>query len=98
MLSCRGKPAGSALGGNSVCHGSVDKGEQHGTTAVDEECGAKIAVDDGVDEVTALRELLERKNEDLRMAALIGQRLLDTQEELAAELEVRHRCSCPKHY
>lgn len=50
-------------------------------------------------EVAILRELVERHEADLKMAALIGQRLLDTQEELSAELEVhakseRERLNC----
>ncbi|CBN76731.1 hypothetical protein Esi_0000_0540 [Ectocarpus siliculosus] len=38
-------------------------------------------------EVVALRELVQRQQEDLETAALIGQRLLDRVEELSASLE-----------
>lgn len=46
---------------------------------------------DDDDEITTLRQAVQHQEEDLRMAALIGQKLLDTQEELSAELEVGRR-------
>lgn len=46
-------------------------------------------VEELLDEVAALHERLQGRDEDLRMAAIIGQRLLDTQEELSADLEAR---------
>lgn len=54
---------------------------------IDGEYGDSLVINDE-DEVATLRELLRHKEEDLRMAAMIGQRLLDKQEELAADLEV----------
>lgn len=41
------------------------------------------------EDIVALRELLQSREEDLRMAAIIGQRLLDTQEALTVDLEVQ---------
>ncbi|CAM9682060.1 unnamed protein product [Ectocarpus sp. 12 AP-2014] len=43
--------------------------------------------EDDATEVVALRELVQRQQEDLETAALIGQRLLDRVEELSASLE-----------
>ncbi len=44
---------------------------------------------DGVsDELAALRELISTQRDDLRTAASIGQRLVDGNDELSAQLEV----------
>lgn len=49
----------------------------------------------GADEVAALRELVQQQKEDLETAASIGQRLLDSNDDLSTKLEVGnyfHRC------
>lgn len=40
------------------------------------------------EDIFALQELLQSREDDLRMAAIIGQKLLDTQESLTVDLEV----------
>lgn len=44
--------------------------------------------DDVPDELASLRELISTQRDDLRTAALIGQRLVDANDELSAQLEV----------
>lgn len=82
------RPASSSL------HGTLDEegGERHhrggaATCTAETAAAGRDVVD--ADEVSALRELVRRGEEDLQTAAIIGQRLLETQEELSAELEVR---------
>lgn len=77
--------------GESGRYGSTDRGECPGALDVDDEDdNPTTATDtDGTsDDVAALRELVHHQKEDLEMAALIGQRLLDSNEELSAKLEV----------
>ena len=92
-----GTHAVAASAERSERHGSyVDEGEGTGLTedTVKRNRGGGAEVtsdddgDDDVDDVSLLRELTRQQEEDLRMAAMIGQKLLDTQEELHAELEV----------
>lgn len=44
------------------------------------------------DDVDALNELVSAQKQDLKTAALIGQRLLDSNDELSAKLEVTQGC------
>lgn len=55
---------------------------------VNPETATKLNTDADSDEVIALRELVQHQREDLKMAALMGQRLLDSTEEVSAKLEV----------
>lgn len=81
------------------CGGLVARGEGDRATADGEECceedsdvdSEEVGGENGMGEkedIAALRELLRSREEDLKMAAIIGQKLLDAQETLNAELEV----------
>lgn len=79
--------------GESGRSGCTDRGDCPGALGVDDENDTpKTATitDAESDEVTALRELVQNQKEDLEMAAFIGQRLLDSTEELSAKLEVMY--------
>ena len=92
--------AAAASAGRSDRHGSADQGEVKdsiteaggGQTNRQAEVISDADGDDVGDDVTRLRELTQQQEEDLRTAAIIGQKLLDTQEELHAELEVGEQC------
>lgn len=82
-----------AAGESCRYDGCTDRGDCSGAFGVDEEHFHPITATNATDdaeshEVTALRELIQRQKEDLEMAAMIGQGLLDSTEELSAKLEV----------
>lgn len=89
----RGTPTVAYSDETSSCPGSVGEEQLSDVTPFVRGCeersqyGTRLV--DDTDEVEPFRELVQRKDEDLRMAGLIGQRLLDKQEELVGELEVR---------
>lgn len=60
--------------------GSFDTEHDHSAIATGKEGVLK--------EVAALKELISTQKEDLKTAALIGQRLLDANDEFSAKLEV----------
>ena len=74
--------------------GATDVLASRESDAVDEENSQKdhSAVvaddDDASDELISLRELVSTQRDDLQTAALIGQRLVDANDELSAQLEV----------
>lgn len=71
----------------SGAFGVADEEQNRPQTATDATTGTDDAGAQS-DEVAALRELVQRQKEDLEMAAMIGQGLLDSTEELSAKLEV----------
>lgn len=80
--------------GGPVATGEDDRATADGEEYCEEDCDGDsegVDGDNGVGErkeIVVLRELLRSREEDLKMAAIIGQKLLDAQETLNAELEV----------